>query len=133
MWGYFQGGFLHLISSVCWSLQCLKSVLTWGGSGGHFLFVCFLIGSLVQVHCGEGGMLQTNNTAVCLQFLSPTGPAPAHGTHQSGSTLLHQEQSEASPRLHAPPRSKPLSFGAQVALRGVDSVGTAFCALPISK
>ena len=78
-------------------------------------------------------MLQTNNTGVCSQCLSPAGPAPAHGAHCSGSTLLDQEQSEASPRLHAPPRSKPLRFSAQVALRGTDSVGTAFCALPMSK
>ena len=74
-------------------------------------------------------MLQTNNTGVCSQCLSLTGPAPAHGAHHSGSTLLHREPSEASPRLHAPPWSKPLRLGAQVALRGADSVGPAFCAL----
>ena len=61
-------------------------------------------------------MLQTNNTGVCSQCLSPTGHAPAHGAHHSGSTLLHWEPSEAGPRLHAPPRSKPLSLGSQVAL-----------------
>ena len=44
--------------------------------------------------------------------------------------MLSWEPSEAGPRLRAPPRSKPLRFGAQVALRGADSVGTAFCALP---
>ena len=43
------------------------------------------------------------------------------------------EPSEAGPRLHASPWSKPLRFGAQVALRGADSVGTAFCALPKSE
>ena len=53
-------------------------------------------------------MLQTSNTGVCLQCLSPAGPAPAHGAHLSGSTLLRQEPSEAGPELHAPPRSKPL-------------------------
>ena len=68
-------------------------------------------------------MLQTNNTGMCLQCLSPAGPAPAHGAHRSGSTLLHWEPSEAGPKPHAPPRSKPLRFGAQVALRGADSVG----------
>ena len=78
-------------------------------------------------------MLQTNNTVVCLQCLSPAGPAPARGTHCSGSTLLHWEPSEAGSRLHKPPQSKPLRFGAQVALRGTDLVGTAFCALPRSK
>ena len=56
-----------------------------------------------------------------------------HGAHHSGSTLLHREPSEADPRLHAPLQSKPLRFGAQVALRGADSVGPAFCALPRSE
>ena len=78
-------------------------------------------------------MLQTNNTGVCSQCLSPAGPAPAHGTHCSGSTLLHWERSKAGPRMHAPPRSKPLRLGAQVALRGADSVGPAFYALPRSE
>ena len=41
------------------------------------------LGSLVQSHCGEGGMLQTNNTGVCSQCLSHTGPAPAHSAHSS--------------------------------------------------
>ena len=53
-------------------------------------------------------MLQTNNTGVCSQCLSHTGPAPAHSAHSSGSRLLHREPSEAGPGLHAPPRSKPL-------------------------
>ena len=78
-------------------------------------------------------MLQTNNTGVCSQCLSHAGHAPAHGAHRSGSALLLWEPSEAGPRLHAPPRSKPLRFGTQVALRGTDSVGTAFCALPRSE
>ena len=68
-------------------------------------------------------MLQTNNTGVCSQYLSPAGPAPAYGTHHSGSTLLHWEPSESGPRMHAPPQSEPLRLGAQVALRGADSVG----------
>ena len=75
-------------------------------------------------------MLQTNDTGVCLQCLSHTGHAPAHGARRSGSTWLHWEPSEAGPRLHAPPRSELLRLGSQVALRGADSVGPAFCALP---
>ena len=94
-----------LASSVCWSLQCLFSTLTQGGGGGHFF-----LGSLVQSRCEEGGTLQTNNTGVCSQCLSHTGPAPAHGAHSSGSRLLCWEPSEASPGLHASPRSKPLRF-----------------------
>ena len=35
-----------------------------------------LLGSLVQSRCGEGGTLQTNNTGMCSQCLSHTGPAP---------------------------------------------------------
>ena len=75
-------------------------------------------------------MLQTNNTGLCSQCLRQAGPAPAHGVHRSGSTLLCREPSEAGPRLHAPPPSKSLRLGCQVALRGADSVGPAFCALP---
>ena len=107
MWGHFQGGSLCLASSVCWSLQCLISALT---QGGRWWTLFFFLGSLVQSRCGEGGMLQTNNTGVCSQCLSHAGHAPAHGAHRSGSTLLRREPSEAGPRLHAPPRSKPLRF-----------------------
>ena len=98
------------------------------------LFFClFVLDSLVQSRCGEGGMLQTNNSGMCSQCLSHTGPASTHVAHSSGSRLLHWEPSEAGPGLHAPPWSKPLRFGSQVALRGTDSVGTAFCALPKSE
>ena len=75
-------------------------------------------------------MLQTNNTGVCSQCLSLAGPAPTHDTHRSGSMLLRWEPSEAGRRLHAPPRSKLLRLGSQVVLRGADSVGPAFSALP---
>ena len=78
-------------------------------------------------------MLQMSDTGVCSQCLSSAGPAPARGTHHSGSTLLCREPSEAGPRLRALPQSKPLRFGAQVALRGADLVGTVFCALPGSE
>ena len=128
VWGHFQGGSLCLTSSVCGSLQCLISVLTQGERWWTLFF--FFLGSLVQSRCGEGGMLQTSNTVVCTQCLSPTGPAPAHSTHCSGSTLPHREPSEAGPRLHAPPWSKLLRFGAQVVFRGAGLIGTAFCALP---
>ena len=59
-----------LVSSVCWSLQCLKGVV-----------VDTFLGSLVQSCCGEGGTLQTNNTGICgecSQCLGHTGFAPAH-------------------------------------------------------
>ena len=127
VWSHFQGGSVCLASSVCWSLQCLISTLS--QVGWWWTLYCFL-GSLVQSRFGEGGMLQTNNTGMCSQCLSLTGHAPAHGTHCSGSALLRWEPSEAGPRLHAPPWSKPLRLGSQVALRGADSVGPVFCALP---
>ena len=44
--------------------------------------------------------------------------------------MLSREPSGAGPRLRALPRIKPLRFGAQAALRGTDSAGTALCALP---
>ena len=94
-----------LASSICWSLQCLISALTQGGQ-----WWTLFVGSLVQLRCGEGGTLQTNNTGVCSQCLSHTGPDLARGTHSSGSRLLHRELSEAGPGLHAPLRSKPLRF-----------------------
>ena len=75
-------------------------------------------------------MLQTNNSGVCSQCLSHAGHAPAHGAHRSGSMSLRQELSEAGPRLHAPPQSKPYRLGSQVALRGADSVGPAFGPFP---
>ena len=74
------------------------------------------LGSLVQSCFREGGTLQTNNTGVCSQCLSHTGPAPHSrrvcppSPHCSGSRLLRWEPSEAGPGLHAPPRSKPLRF-----------------------
>ena len=78
VWGHFQRVSICLTSSVCWSLQFLFSIVTQTGQWWtHFFF--FFLGSLVQSHCEEGGMLQTNNTVVCTQCLSPAGPAPALG------------------------------------------------------
>ena len=76
VWGHFQGCSLCLTSSVCWSFQCLISILTRGVVVDTFFF----LGSLVQSRCGEGRMLQTNSTVVCTHCLSPAGPVPARGT-----------------------------------------------------
>ena len=102
---HFQG------SSLCFRFFCLlvSSVSDFCPDTSGWWWTLFL-GSLVQLHCGEGGTLQTNNTGVCLQCLSHTGPAPTHGAHCSGSMLLHQGSSEVGPGLHAPPWSKPLRF-----------------------
>ena len=72
---HFQGGSLYfsffclLVSSV--SDFCPEKKGT---------VVDTFLGSFVQSRCGEGGTLQTNNTGVCLQCLSNTGPTPTHGT-----------------------------------------------------
>ena len=110
VWGHFQCGSLCLTSSVCWSFRLTSSVALWGG-----------------------GMLQTNSAVVCT-VSQPRWTCPfSWRTNRSGSTMLSQEPSRAGPRLRALPWSKPLRFSAQVALRGTDLAGTAFCALPRSE
>ena len=53
----------------------------------------FFLGSLVQSRCGEGGMMQTNNTVMCMQCLSPAGPVPACGA-------------QTAPALHCSARNR---------------------------
>ena len=125
-----------IASSVCWSLQCLVSTLT---QRGRWWTLFFFLGSPVQLRCGEGGTLQTNNTGVCSKCLSHTGSAPAHS---AGSLPVHTAQAlGCSTRNHpwaalgclqlpGPSRS---GSGTRVVLRGADSVGPAFCALPQSE
>ena len=60
------------------------------------------LGSLVQSRCEEGGMLQTNNTGVCLQCLNHTGPAPAHG-----ACVLPAHTSQALEALLGTVRGQP--------------------------
>ena len=97
----------------------------------------FFLGSLVQSHCGEGGTLQTNNTGVCLQCLSHTGPCPwsqcMHSPcpHSSGSVVPPVTRL-ALGCMHLPSLSLSGS-GTQVVLRGAHSVGPMFCALPSSE
>ena len=122
-----------LVSSVCWSLQCLISTLTQGGGGGHFFR---FTGSVML---GGGGTLQTNNTGMCSQCLSHTGFAPAHGvcafpvyTAQTlgcsaGNCLIW-----ALVYMHFPGLSCSGS-GSWVLHRGADLVGPVFCALPQSE
>ena len=126
------------ISSVCWALQCLVSALTQRGWWWTLLFFFFL-GSLIQSHCGEGGTLQTNNTGVCLQCLSHTGSAPAHGVCSLPAHTAHALGCSAGNHpwpalgcLYLPGPSRSGS-GTQVVLRGANLVGHAFCALPRSE
>ena len=87
-------------------------------------------------------MLQTNSTGICgecSQCLSHTGPAPAHG---ACALPAHTAQALGCstgncPRLalgcmHLPGLSCSGS-GTRVVLRGADSIGPAFCALPRSE
>ena len=84
-------------------------------------------------------MLQTNNTVVCLQCLSHTGPAPTHSMHalpaQTAQALGCSTRNHPRPALgcmHLPGLSHSGS-GTRVVLRGADSVGPAFCAFPKSE
>ena len=84
-------------------------------------------------------MLQTNNTGVHLQCLSHTGSAPAHGmcslpahTAQALGCSAGNHLCLALGCLYFPGPSRSGS-GTRVVLRGVDSVGPAFCALPRSE
>ena len=93
-------------------------------------FFFFFLGSLVQSRCGEGGMLQTN---------AHTGPAPAHCTCTLPAHIAQALGSSAGNRwrpapgcMHLPGLSRSGS-GTRVVLRGTDSVGLAFCALPRSE
>ena len=84
-------------------------------------------------------MLQTNNTGMCSQCLSPIRPAFAHS---ECALSAHTAQAlgcsaRIRPRLalgcmHLPGLSRSGS-GTRVVLRGADSVGPAFCALPRSE
>ena len=88
---------------------------------------------------GEGGTLETNNTGVCSQCLSHTGPAPAHG---AGTLPAHIAQvlgcsTGNRPRLalgcmHLPGLSCSGSVS-WVLHKGPDLVGHAFCVLPRSE
>ena len=97
------------------------------------------LGSLVQSHCGEGGTLQTNNTGVCLQCLSRIELAPAHGactlsthTAQALGCSTGNNPRPALGCMHLPGLSRSGS-GTRVVLRGADSVGPVYCALPRSE
>ena len=80
-------------------------------------------------------MLQTNNTGMCSQCLSHTGPASTHGactlpalTAQALDCSARNHPRLALGCMHLPGLSCSGS-GTQVVLRVADSVGPAFCAL----
>ena len=126
-------------SSVCWSLQCLVSALTQMGWWWTLFFFFFKAHLFSRAVGRERGMLQTNNTGVCSQCHSHTGPAPTHGAcsvpARSAQALGCSAGNHPRPALwclHLPGLSSSGS-GTQVVLRGADSIGPAFCALPRSE
>ena len=134
-------------SSLCFSLFCLlvSSVSEFRPDtkgavvDTFFFFFFFFLGSLVQSRCGEGGTLQTNNTGVCSQCLSHTGSTPAHGActlpAHTAQALGCSARNHPRPALGCMrlPGLRCSGSGTRVVLRGTDSVGPAFCALPRSK
>ena len=100
------------------------------------------LGSLFQSYCGERGTLQTNNTGMCgkcSQRLGHTGFAPAHAvcafpvyTAQVLACSARNCLRWALGHMHFPGLSHSGS-GTWVLLKGTDSVGPVFCALPTSE
>ena len=84
-------------------------------------------------------MLQTNNTGVCSQCLSHTRPASAHGAcalpAHTAQTLGCSAGNHSRPALGCMPLPglSRSGSGTQVVLRGADSVGPVFYALPRSE
>jgi len=100
------------------------------------------LGLLVQLCCGEEGTVQTNIAGVCgecSQCMDDTGFAPACSVCFLGLHLLRLQGAlqEHRPKwalrfVHSPGVSCSGS-GSQVLLKGTDSVGCVFCALPKSE
>ena len=65
VWGHFQGSSLCLTSSVCWSLQCLISVLTQGVSGGPIFFCFFRLTCSVTLWGGRDCCKQITLSCAC--------------------------------------------------------------------
>ena len=88
------------------------------------------LGSLFQSHCGEGGTLQTNDTGVCSQCLSHTGPGPL--TVHTAQALRCSAGNRPRPALgcmHLPGLSRSGS-GTQVVPRGADWLDLRFVPFP---
>ena len=131
------------VGSLCFSFFCLlvSSVSDFRPDikGAVVDTFFFFLGSLVQSCCREGGTLQTNNTGVCSQCLSHTGPAPAHcmctlpaHTAQALGCSTVNHSRPALGCMHLPGLSC-LWLGTLVVLRGADSIGPVFCAVPRSE
>ena len=91
------------------------------------------LGSLFSRAVGKEGCCKQILLA-CACSVSSTLGLPLLMVHTTQALCSSAgEPSEAGPRLHASPRSKPPRLGAPKALRGADLVGPAFCALLRSK
>ena len=132
----FQGGslfysfFCLLVSSVSGFRPDTKGTVV--GTFFFFRLTC-------SVALWGGRDAANKNTGVCLQCLSHTGSAPAHGacslTAHTAQALGCSTRNHPWPALgclHLPGPSHSGS-GTRVVLRGADSVGPAFCALPRSE
>ena len=84
-------------------------------------------------------MLQTNYTGVCLLCLSHTGPAPHSQPvyppcpHCLGSSCFTGNHLRPALGCMDLPGLSRSGSGTREVLRGADSVGPVFCALPRSK
>ena len=76
VWSHFQGSSLCLTSSVCWSLQCLISILTQGGRWWTLFFKAHLFSHAVG---REGRCKQI--TLACARSVSATLGMPLHTAH----------------------------------------------------
>ena len=107
---------LLILASVCWSLECLISALTEGGSGGHvFRLTCSVVlwgeRNSAKKHpglCVRTGSAHSDSAALGLPRSLRVW---FRGLHCSGSRSLCRELNVAGPGLSALPRSKPLRFG----------------------
>ena len=106
-----------------------------------FNFFCLLVSSVSDFHLDTGRVVvdtlgsifshSVGKEGCCKQIslacacrVSSTLGLPLLAVHTAQALCSSAgEPSEAGPRLHAPPRSKPLRLGAQEALRGADLVG----------
>ena len=81
------------------------------------------LGSIFSHSVGKEGCCKQISLA-CACRVSSTLGLPLLAVHTTQALRSSTgEPSEAGPRLHAPPRSKPLRLGAQEALRGADLLG----------
>ena len=128
VWSHFQGCSLCLASSVCWSLQCLISTLT---QGGRWWTLFFRLACSVELW---GGRDAVNKTLACAHSVSATLGLPPLTVHtpQALGCSTGNSLRLALGCMHLPSLSCSGS-GTRVVLRGADSVGPAFCALPRSE